>query len=65
MDHAVVTLELAILPITVEYADAQARLPKHHGDPFDRMLIAQAQVDSLPIVSIDHQFDAYGVPRLW
>lgn len=65
MGKAIADLYLGILPITVEYADAQAKLPKHHGDPFDRMLIAQAQVDGLPIVSIDHQFDAYGVPRLW
>lgn len=65
MSKATTDLLLVILPITVAYADAQAKLPKHHGDPFDRMLIAQAQVEGMPIVSIDHQFDAYGVPRLW
>lgn len=42
-----------------------AMLPKHHGDPFDRMLIAQAQADDLKIVSSDARFDDYGVTRVW
>ena len=40
-------------------------MPKHHGDPFDRLLIAQAQVEGLTIVSCDRNFAAYGVPLLW
>jgi PIN domain nuclease of toxin-antitoxin system len=40
-------------------------LPLHHRDPFDRMLIAQAMVDEIPIVSGDTAFDAYPVTRLW
>jgi PIN domain nuclease of toxin-antitoxin system len=42
-----------------------ASLPRHHGDPFDRLLIAQAQEESLPIVSRDAAFDAYGIKRIW
>lgn len=42
-----------------------ASLPRHHGDPFDRLLIAQAQEESLAIVSRDAAFDAYGVKRIW
>jgi PIN domain nuclease of toxin-antitoxin system len=42
-----------------------ASLPRHHGDPFDRLLIAQAQEGSLPIVSRDAAFDAYGIKRIW
>ena len=42
-----------------------ARLPWHHRDPFDRLLIAQASVENLPIVSVDTAFDDYGVTRLW
>jgi PIN domain nuclease of toxin-antitoxin system len=38
-----------------------AALPPHHRDPFDRLLIAQAQLESLPIVTVDAQFDAYDV----
>jgi PIN domain nuclease of toxin-antitoxin system len=65
MHRAITDLDLAILPVTVEYADAQAGLPWHHRDPFDRLLIAQALTDGVPIVSADAQFDAYGVTRLW
>lgn len=40
-------------------------LPLHHRDPFDRLIIAQAMAENLPIVSIDAKFDAYPVKRLW
>jgi len=65
MSQAIADLDLAVLPITVEYADVQAGLPQHHRDPFDRMLIAQAMVEQIPIVSGDPAFDAYPVRRLW
>lgn len=39
--------------------------PFHHRDPFDRLIIAQALIDSMPIVGKDEIFDAYGVKRLW
>src|ERR1700733_13358632 len=42
-----------------------ATLERHHGDPFDRLLVAQAQEESLPIVSRDPAFDAYGIKRIW
>jgi PIN domain nuclease of toxin-antitoxin system len=64
-DRAFADLCLVLLPITVDYADAQATVPYHHGDPFDRMLIAQATVEGIAIVSADGQFDAYGVTRIW
>lgn len=41
------------------------RLPFHHGDPFDRLLICQAQRHGLTVLSPDMAFDAYGVPRHW
>lgn len=65
MNQAIADLNLTLLPITVEYADCQAQLSYHHGDPFDRLIIAQALVASIPIVSSDAVFDAYGVTRLW
>jgi PIN domain nuclease of toxin-antitoxin system len=65
VSQAIADLSLALLPITVEYADVQAMLPWHHRDPFDRMLIAQAMVEQIPIVSGDPAFDAYPVQRLW
>lgn len=53
------------LPITVEDAERAGRLPGPHGDPFDRMLIAQAVARGLVLVSIDRVFDKYGVRRVW
>src|SRR5262245_50312308 len=41
MNKAITDLDLALLPITVEYADALVGLPHHHGDPFDRLLVAR------------------------
>jgi len=40
-------------------------LPFHHKDPFDRLLIAQALYEQIPIVSVDPQLDAYSVTRIW
>jgi PIN domain nuclease of toxin-antitoxin system len=52
------------LYITIAHADAAARLPHLHGDPFDRMLIAQAQLEGLTIVTSDPQIARYPVPTL-
>jgi len=65
MNRAIADLGLTVLPITVEYADVQAGLPTHHGDPFDRLLAAQAQVENVSVVSADAVFDQYGVRRIW
>ena len=53
------------LPVTFAHAERVARLPLHHRDPFDRMLIAQAQVEGLTIVSHDRQIEPYDMPILW
>ena len=53
------------LAITIEHALALADLPPHHKDPFDRILIAQAQVDNLTLVTADDKFKAYAVTILW
>ncbi len=50
------------LPITLEHAIAAGALPLHHKDSFDRMLIAQAQVEGLTIVTRDNRFRLYEVP---
>ena len=52
------------LPIGFEHAALVGRLPRHHGDPFDRMLIAQAIVEGATLVTHDEQFEAYAVPLL-
>ncbi|MGH7662714.1 MAG: type II toxin-antitoxin system VapC family toxin [Gemmatimonadaceae bacterium] len=53
------------LPITFQHADVVADLPEYHRDPFDRMLIAQARVEDLTIVTHDRRFGEYGVATLW
>lgn len=40
-------------------------LPRHHGDPFDRLLVGQAKTEGLTLVSCDPHFRAYGIPLLW
>jgi PIN domain nuclease of toxin-antitoxin system len=53
------------MDITILHAQRAGRLPGDHRDPFDRMLIAQAQLEDLPVVSDDGVFDGYGVTRFW
>lgn len=65
MQKAQADLGTTLLPITVEHADEQTRLPNHHRDPFDRMLLAQAIIEQLTPVSADTTFDQYGVTRVW
>jgi PIN domain nuclease of toxin-antitoxin system len=54
-----------MLSVSVEHGLRGGLLPGPHRDPFDRMLIAQAQAEHLPIVSNETAFDSYGVRRVW
>ena len=53
------------LAISIRHALRAGALPNHHKDPFDRMLVAQAQAEDLSLISNDSMFDHYGVRRLW
>ena len=53
------------LPISIEHAARAGLLPAHHRDPFDRLLVAQAQALHLPILSADRVLDQYDINRLW
>lgn len=53
------------LDITLRHAQRAGRLPGEHRDPFDRMLIAQSQIEDLALVSDEALFDAYGIERFW
>lgn len=53
------------LPIGLEHAHRAGLLPGAHRDPFDRMLIAQAQIEGLILVSNESLFDTFGIMRLW
>jgi PIN domain nuclease of toxin-antitoxin system len=57
--------QIDLLPIERRHAIHVATLPLHHRDPFDRILVAQSQLDGMPLVSADPIFDVYGVTRLW
>jgi PIN domain nuclease of toxin-antitoxin system len=56
---------LQALPVTDRHARRLADLSLHHRDPFDRLLVAQAQVESMAILSADERLRAYDVPILW
>lgn len=53
------------LPMTMEHALAAGALPGPHRDPFDRMLIAQSQIENLPIITSDSTFAHYSVDLVW
>lgn len=56
---------LRLLPLDPLHVVAVERLPFHHQDPFDRVLVAQALTEHLPIVTRDKAFVRYGVDVLW
>jgi len=57
--------QLTLLPITLNHIYRVSSLPLHHGDPFDRLLIAQAIEEGTPILSRDSQFAKYSVTVIW
>ncbi len=59
-DHGINLLSLAPAHLSIV-----ANLPFHHRDPFDRVIIAQAMIEQMQIVSVDQAFDNYSVSRLW
>jgi PIN domain nuclease of toxin-antitoxin system len=54
-----------LLSVTARHADRVGTLPMHHRDPFDRLLIAQADVEGLTFVTADSGLDSYGVELIW
>jgi PIN domain nuclease of toxin-antitoxin system len=56
---------IELLQLDISHIYALSSLPQHHRDPFDRLLIAQSMSEGLEIVSVDENFDAYGVQRFW
>ncbi len=68
--HPFVELQIAandfrILSIEPKHTALLTTMPLHHKDPFDRLLVAQALVEGIPVVSVDDKFDPYGVTRIW
>ncbi|MGH3802940.1 MAG: type II toxin-antitoxin system VapC family toxin [Pseudonocardiaceae bacterium] len=64
LDELIVANAFVELPITVRHGIALRHVPHHHKDPFDRLLVAQAHVEGLTLVTADRELGAYGVPIL-
>jgi PIN domain nuclease of toxin-antitoxin system len=64
LEHQVRTGGFTPLPVSIAHGLAAGQLPRHHEDPFDRMLIAQAFAEGLRIVTRDKRFAEYGVALL-
>jgi PIN domain nuclease of toxin-antitoxin system len=64
--QAIEDLDLRVLPYTAEHALRLFHLPAHHGDPFDRQIIAQALAEGIPIITPDRMFRSYkGLKIIW
>lgn len=58
-------LDFDPMPVTSEHAERVEHLPWHHRDPFDRLLVAQASLESHALVTADSQLASYGVEVVW
>jgi PIN domain nuclease of toxin-antitoxin system len=65
MERQIATNDMRILHILPKHTSVLTTLPPHHRDPFDRLLVAQATIEAIPIISVDVALDLYGVVRLW
>ncbi len=65
ISQQIVANDIEVLPIGLQHLSVVAALPFHHRDPFDRLMIAQAMVEQIEIISLDKEFDAYPIKRIW
>lgn len=65
LDQAIDHYGFIRLAVDLHHVEALRSLPPHHADPFDRMLVAQAQVEGLVLVTADRDFEKYDVPVVW
>jgi PIN domain nuclease of toxin-antitoxin system len=65
LDKHLTLNKIRYLPISIHAIFIAGTLAHHHGDPFDRLMVAQCLHANLPILSHDQKLDAYGVRRLW
>ena len=65
MNRQIEANDFRILHIEPKHTAAVSTMPFHHRDPFDRLIVAQATVEQIAVVSIDSALDAYGITRLW
>jgi PIN domain nuclease of toxin-antitoxin system len=65
VEQQIIMTDIQLITIKIDHVLAVSQLPLHHRDPFDRILIAQAIAENIPILSADAIFDTYPVQRLW
>jgi PIN domain nuclease of toxin-antitoxin system len=65
IEQQISTNSIELININLDHIEIVAPLPLHHRDPFDRLIIAQAMMEQIPILSADGVFDAYPIQRLW
>ena len=65
MENRIRKNALSPLPVTLAHTYRVAHLPFHHRDPFDRLLVAQALEEDLPLLSADEILSEYGIRRIW
>lgn len=65
MEREITENDFRILPIEPKHTALLTTMPLHHGDPFDRLMVAQAIVEGSPLVGGDAALDSYSVQRLW
>jgi PIN domain nuclease of toxin-antitoxin system len=65
IDEQLAVNNINLLPIKLTHIKIVAELSLYHKDPFDRLMIAQAIAENLPIISIDNIFDSYPIKKIW
>jgi PIN domain nuclease of toxin-antitoxin system len=67
VEQQLATNNIKALPILPKHALAISSLPQNtgHNDPFDRLLVVQATMEHMPLISVDARLDVYGVARIW
>jgi PIN domain nuclease of toxin-antitoxin system len=65
MEREIADNDFHILPIEPRHTAVLTTLPLYHRDPFDRLIVAQAMVEGISLVSVDPHLDAYQIKRLW
>jgi PIN domain nuclease of toxin-antitoxin system len=59
------TNDITLLPIVTSHLSTVIELPFHHRDPFDRLIIAQAATENIPVITADRAFASYEIEQLW
>jgi PIN domain nuclease of toxin-antitoxin system len=65
VEQQVLQNSISLLSIQIDHLNVVANLSLHHRDPFDRLIIAQAMAEQIPVVGTDAVFDSYSIQRLW